>query len=228
MSSIGKPALAIAAALVLAPAAPAVAQLRFADPAAPLLPDLAQVGGPYVAPQMPQAVVVQPRPFRFILGIGLTGGGDKVATARYAYDDESNVRAGELVQLHGGIEWRVARLVTMQAVAGYHFDGADAYNGSVYFSRYPIELLAHYALAPRWRIGGGLRYTINPKLDGDGVARNINVKYDDGFGPVIEAEFLATNWLGIKLRGAFERFEARDGTGTKSGDHVGLFVNFYL
>jgi hypothetical protein len=227
MNSIGKPSLAIAAALVLAAAPPAAAQLRFADPQ-PRLPDLAQAGGPYMAPQMPQAVVVRPRPFRFIVGVGLTGGGDKVATARYYYDDDRNVRAGQLFQIHGGIEWRVAPLVTMQAVAGYHVDGADAYNGAVYFSRYPVELLAHYALAPRWRIGGGLRYTINPKLDGDGVARNINVKYDDGFGPVIEGEFLATNWLGIKLRGAFERFEARDGTGTKSGNHVGIFASFYF
>lgn len=212
--------LPLAAAAALLPGAPALAQLK--------LPDLAQVGDATASPGMAQAVVVQPRQYRIVLGLGATGGGDRLATARYNYSDDRNVRAGELLQIHGGIDWRVAPRVTMQAVVGFHTDGVDAWNGSVYFTRYPLELLAHYAVAPGWRIGGGLRYVINPRLDGDGAARDIRVDYDNAFGPVIEAEFFPIQWLGLKLRGAFEQYKARDGSGSKSGNHVGFFATFYF
>lgn len=210
---------ATAATLGCLPATAAFAQLK--------LPDLAQVGGPSASP-MPQAVVVEPRRFRVVVGLGITGGGDRLATARYYYDDDRNVRAGQLLQVHGGIDWRVAPRVTMQAVVGFHTDGVDSWNGSVYFTRYPVELLAHYGIAPGWRAGGGLRYTINPKLDGDGAARDINVGYKNSIGPVVEVEFFPTHWLGLKLRGVFERYEPEDGTGKKSGNHVGFFTSFYF
>ena len=225
----GVAAVALSAAVIV----PAQAQSK---PPELKLPDLAQVNGAPPPGGMPQAVVVQPRPIRFIAGIGVTGGGDRLATARYRnyyYYEDRDIRAGQLLQIHGGIEWRVAPAVTMQATIGYHGDSVDGWNGDIDFTRYPLELLAHYQFAPMWRVGGGLRYTINPRLDGwsidrSGVARDLDVKFKRSLGPVIEVEFLVARWVGIKLRGAFERYKPRGGGPTADGNHIGLFGNFYF
>lgn len=215
----------VAAALILVPAGDARAQLK--------IPDLAQVDGSVPPSGLPQAVVVRPRPVKFVVGIGVTGGGDRLASARYyggysRYDDDRSIRAGQLLQIHGGLEWRVAPSVTMQATVGYHTDGVDGWNGSIDFDRYPLELLAHYSFAPQWRAGGGLRYTLNPRLDGSGVARDYDIRFKRSLGPVVEVEFLPLNWLGIKLRAVFERYKPRDGGPAAEGNHVGVFANFYF
>lgn len=181
---------------------------------------------------MPQAVVVQPRPVKFVVGIGVTGGGDRLATARsgsyYGYREDRSVRAGELAQIHAGVEWRVAPAVTMQATIGYHFDSVDNWRGAIDFDRYPLELLAHYSFAQHWRAGGGLRYVLNPRLSGEGNERDIDIKFKRSLGPVVEVEFLPLNWLGIKLRGVIERYKPKDGGPSANGNHVGLFANFYF
>lgn len=215
----------VAASSTMWPATAAHAQLR--------LPDLAQVSTSPAPAPVPQAVVVQPRPVKFVVGLGVTGGGDRVGTTLdrdYYYDryDDRSIRAGQLLQVHAGVEWRVASAVTMQATIGYHGDSADDWSGSIDFYRYPLELLAHYSFAPQWRAGGGLRYTLNPRLDGSGYYRDTDVKFKRSLGPVIEVEFLPLNWMGIKLRGVFERYEPRDGGPKAKGDHVGLFANFYF
>ena len=214
----------LAATLIVLPATAAHAQLR--------LPDLAQVDTTPPPAAMPQAVVVQPRPVKFVVGIGVTGGGDRLATTRsgtyYRYNDDRSVRAGELVQIHAGLEWRVAPAVTMQATLGYHTDGVDNWRGAIDFDRYPLELLAHFSFAPQWRAGGGLRYTLNPRLSGEGNERDIDVKFKRSLGPVIEVEYLPLNWLGIKLRGVIERYKPKDGGPSANGNHFGLFANFYF
>ena len=218
----------VAAGLAFLPTGPALAQQL-------KLPDLAQVDGTSSA-GMPQAVVVRPRPVKFVVGIGFTGGGDRLATARFRdygyrysyYDDEESVRAGQLMQLNVGLEWRVAPALTMQGTIGYHWDGVDARNGDIDFTRYPLELLMHYQFAPQWRAGGGLRYTINPRLNGSGVARDLDTTFKRSFGPVVEVEFLPLNWLGVKLRGVVERYKPRDGGSSANGNHIGLFANFYF
>lgn len=223
------------AALLLLSSPLALAQ---GQPGAKLrLPDLAQVDqGP--APSLPQAVVVRPRPVKFVVGIGMTGGGDRLATAEvyrsyygyYGFDeyDERNIRAGQLVQLHAGIEWRVAPAVTMQALIGTHTDGASGWNGAIDFDRYPLELLGHFEFAPRWRAGGGLRYVFKNRLDGKGSMRDYDIKFKNSLGPVVEVEFLPLPWMGVKLRGVVERYKPRVGGESYNGNHVGIFANFYF
>lgn len=218
----------VATGVALLTAAPAQAQLK--------LPDLAQVDGGSSA-GMPQAVVVQPRPIKFVVGVGFTGGGDRLATARYrSYDywyggydyEDRSVRAGQLLQINAGVEWRVAPALTMQATIGYHTDSVNARNGDIDFTRYPLELLMHYQFAPQWRAGGGLRYTLNPRLDFSGVVNDPDVRFKRSIGPVVEVEYLPIRWLGIKLRGVIERYKPRDGGESANGNHFGLFANFYF
>src|SRR5690606_21698616 len=76
--------------------------------------------------------VVQPietRPLRFLIGAGLTHGGDKLATAYYEDGDELELRAGDTIALMAGIDYRVSPQFSIQGTIGYHFDSAPARNG---------------------------------------------------------------------------------------------------
>ena len=70
-------------------------------------------------------------PFKLLLGIGLTGGGDTLITVPFTDGSRDDIKAGELVQLYGGGEFRLADRLALQATVGYHVnDTRAASNGS--------------------------------------------------------------------------------------------------
>src|SRR5262245_28206956 len=108
------------------------------------------------------AAQAQERSVRGVLGLGLTGGGDTLATVVYTDGSTDSIKAGGLVHVFGGAEFSLGSAVTMQATIGYHVDETSgASNGSLRFSRYPVELLGHFQVAPQVRLGGGARFINN-------------------------------------------------------------------
>lgn len=167
--------------------------------------------------------------FHFILGAGLTGGGETLESVTYSDGHTEKIRSGGLVAIHGGGEYRFSETVSMQAVYGYHIDDtSSASNGSVRFSRYPFEFLGHYQVAEQWRLGGGLRVVTNAKLKGTGVASNVNAKFDNTTGLVLEAEYFTSRSFGVKIRGVSERYKLSGGGYSASGNHFGLYGNYYF
>ena len=179
-------------------------------------------------PAQAQIVYQDTRPVRFFVGGGLTAGGDRLVTARYINGSDDSLRGGGTVQFHGGVEFRVAPTVTLALSAGYHIDAIDTFWGSTWFGRVPIEALGHVQVDPRWRIGGGLRVAVNPKLSSDGFAPDVEEHFRTAVGPVLEVEYLFTRQFGLKLRGVSERYKSKAGLPTVDGDHVGLIFNFYF
>jgi hypothetical protein len=169
------------------------------------------------------------RPLHFVLGIGLTGGGEKLATVTYTNGDTQDIRSGGLVHYFAGVDVRAAPWVSVQATIGYHIDSsAGASNGSVRFTRVPVEALGYFHVNDRLRLGGGLRYVSSPELRGRGVASNVGDRYDNTVGGVLEGEYKFTNWFGLKLRGVSETYKSRNNGVKANGDHVGLYAAFYL
>jgi opacity protein-like surface antigen len=168
------------------------------------------------------------RPFKFVLGAGLTGGGATLANVTYTNGDSENIKAGGLLMLYGGLETRVGDLVRLQATFGYHIDDTNASNGRVRFSRYPIDVLALYPVSDNVRLGAGAQFVNNPKLKGSGVASGVNQEYDSTVGFILEGEYLFTPMIGLKLRGVSEKFKESN-TGVKvNGNHFGLLFNVYF
>lgn len=174
-------------------------------------------------------VQAQDRGARGILGIGLTSGGDTLASVQFTNGDTQDIKAGGLVHLYGGVELRVSPVVTMQATVGYQVDdtGSNS-NGALRFSRYPLEVLAHYQINNNVRIGGGARFVNNAKLTGSGVLTGINVDFDSTTGAVVEGEYLVTPSIGLKLRAVRETYKPSGGGPSADGSHVGFFFNWYL
>lgn len=87
-------------------------------------------------------------PLRFYGGMGLTLGGDKIASVTYTNGSESDINAGHGVQPSGGIDYRWSETFSMQMSIGYNVSGAFADNGDVSFSRWPIEVLGYLRTRP--------------------------------------------------------------------------------
>lgn len=165
---------------------------------------------------------------RLVIGLGLTHGGDKLASVDYTNGSSVSLYGGGLLVLHGGIEVQATEALSWQLTAGYHISAASASNGDVRFSRYPLNLLAHYAVAPKVRLGGGVEYASSPKFVVNGSLGDVHVGFRASTGPVAELEYLFTPRFGMKLRGALHRYRDDLRRETIDGSYLGLMFNFYL
>ncbi|HYJ97243.1 MAG TPA: outer membrane beta-barrel protein [Burkholderiaceae bacterium] len=173
------------------------------------------------------AAQAQERTVRGVLGLGLTGGGDTLATVVYTDGSTDNIKSGGLVHVFGGAEFRLGPQVTMQATVGYHVDETNGNSdGSLRFSRYPIELLGHYHVAPQFKLGGGARFVNNAKIDSSGVLSGARIDFDNTVGGVIEGEWMVTPFIGLKLRYVSERYKS--GAVSVDANHGGFYFSWYL
>ncbi len=163
----------------------------------------------------------------WVVAIGLDAGGDELAELEYENGNETSINAGQLFSLSGGVIFKTAPThfpsLETQLTVGYKIDTSFASNGDVTWSRYPIELLEFYTVN-NWRFGGGFTYHINPKLDGDGIASNINFSFDDAFGYIIEAGYLFRDFFYVDLR--YTGIEYSKWNISIDGNSVGVIAGF--
>jgi hypothetical protein len=176
-----------------------------------------------------QTQTLEPPPYQpvhFLFGIGVSGGGDKLASGQYKDGRTVDLRAGGALYLSAGVDYRLLPAFSLQGTINYHVDDASVWNGDFRFERYPIELIGYFQPDPAFRVGGGIRYTVSPKLSSNGKAPEANTSFDNARSAVVEAEYFAEPDMGIKLRYVHETFKER---GREiDGSHVGMSVNFYF
>ena len=166
---------------------------------------------------------------RYLLGMGYTAGGDKLATATYTDGSSDSISAGSGLILYGGMDYRVKDTVSIQGSLGYHFDSTKAaQNGEVMFRRIPLEFLVSYQVRNAIRVGGGARMVFSPKVKGSGIASSLNDSFSNTVGLVIEAEYLVTPRFGIKVRHVSEKYKLKNSTVSLDGSHFGLLTSFYF
>ncbi|WP_161974569.1 outer membrane beta-barrel protein [Piscinibacter terrae] len=167
--------------------------------------------------------------FRFLVGAGLTFGGDTLITVPFTDGSHEDIKAGGLVHLYGGGEFRLGDQVALQATIGYHVnDTSAASNGSVRFTRIPVDLLAMYQLNDTVRLGVGAQFVSGAELKGSGVASNINAKFDSTTGVILEGEYLFSPKAGVKLRYVAEKFKPQNSSTKIDGSQLGLMASYYF
>lgn len=181
----------------------------------------------YAAPQSPG--------LHFALTAGLTGGGDEIVTVQYSNHSSRDIRAGNLIELGAGVLYQSPDApISAQLTANYHFDYVPAKNGNASFDRYPIEGIVYYTGVSNWRLGAGLRLTLNPTAkysfdNGD----NFKATFDNTVGYLVEVGYAVTPQLWINLRGVHENYRVNhssvNGVDTTPadkqdihGDHIGI------
>jgi hypothetical protein len=173
-------------------------------------------------------------PARFFLSLGYSVGGDTLATAQYTNGTSGSVRAGSGGLLQAGIDIRLNPYWGLQGSVGFQQDSQNATNGSIAFTRYPIEALAFFYPRERFRIGAGVRKAVGATLGGSGVGNIGTVDFDSSLGTVVECEFLTRHrrhgQFGLSLRYVSENFTANGmaGAPTVNGDHFGFGMSWYF
>lgn len=182
------------------------------------------------APAAVAAAVDNINPLRFLVGLGLTFGGDDLLTIIYTDGATATVKAGGGFMIYAGAEYRLNENVSLQATLGYHDDSITAKNAEASFSRIPLEFMGYFHVNDAIRLGAGTRFVSSPKLTASGGVppRNINQSFDSTIGLVIEGEWLIGPRFGLKLRNVSEKYKAQGFAGTVSGNHTGIMGNFYF
>jgi hypothetical protein len=188
---------------------------------------LAAVAVTALAPTLAHAGLDSANPVHPLLGIAITGGGDKLSTVDYTNGTSQDITAGGLVQLYGGIEYHPqGSPVAFQGTFGYHVDSTHARNGNQQFSRWPLEAIALFNVAPKFRLGAGLRYASSPKFTSDGAGDVGNADFKAQVGAILMGEWLITPSMGVQLRYVHETYKL-DGASI-DGSHGGLGFNYYF
>jgi hypothetical protein len=163
-----------------------------------------------------------------VLGVGFTGGGETLATVRYVDGNSSNIKSGGLVAFYGGYDYRFSNKMSLLATVGYHYHDKSGSNGGLTFKRYPLEVLGYYGIAEQFRLGGGIRYVMNPRISSSGVLDGTNYEYDNTIGGILEAEYLYAPNAGIKLRAVNEKYKLKGTSTSVSGNHGGIYASYYF
>ncbi|HEX7639692.1 MAG TPA: hypothetical protein VF457_14945, partial [Burkholderiaceae bacterium] len=151
----------------------------------------------------------------------------RFASVQFTDGETTDVRAGQLVDVYVGGEWRAPRSpLAVQVTAGYHFDNVGARNGSIRFERFPFEATALWRLAPAWRLGVGARYSAGARLHSSGVTDIGDYDFKSSLGGLVMGEWLVTPHMGLQLRYVHETFRL-DGI-SYDGSHGGVGFNYYF
>jgi hypothetical protein len=166
---------------------------------------------------------------RGLVGLGLTFGGETIGKVVYENGDTSTLHSSGVADLRGGMEYQLqGQPVALELSIGYHFDKVNAKNGDASFTRFPLELIGHYALNEYWRVGFGLRKSLSTELQVN-FSGGSTTKFTSSVGPLIEAEYFVTPQFSFKGRYVVENFTSDDVYKDKlKGSHGGIYGMFYF
>jgi len=169
------------------------------------------------------------RPFKVAFQLGVTEGGDNLATVYYSNGGRQDIRAGALLHFAAGVLWQPEDMpFSWQATYGYHVNEAYASNSSTRFSRFPLEVLAFYNGVGRWRFGGGVRFVNDAEFRSD-IGSVSSVKFDNTTGVVAEVGYDFGRALWLSCRFVAEKYRPKSLNGAPAqgpdvnGDHVGIY-----
>lgn len=178
------------------------------------------LGAALVASGAAQAADIRP-----LFNAGFDFGGDTMVSAVFTDGSTETIKANEGVYLGGGAAIITdARDWEFHVTLGYKFTMIDATNGDVEWTRFPLEVLAFYRFQ-KARLGGGLAYHLNPKLEGSGVVGGLNVEFKNAAGAVLQADWLVTDALALGIRYTALEYDAK-GPFTGSAKSNGVGVSF--
>ena len=182
-----------------------------------------------LAPTLAHAGLDSGNPIHPLIGIALTGGGDKLSSVEFSNGGSKDITAGGLVHLYGGAEYHEkGSPIGFQATIGYHFDNTSADNGSQRFERFPIEAIALYDVAPKFRLGIGARYAMSAKFTSSGAGQigDGDYNFKSQLGGLLMGEWLITPSMGLQLRYVHETYKLNGFS--IDGSHGGLGFNYYF
>ena len=168
---------------------------------------------------------------KFVGQVAYGIGGEKLVAGNYSNGDSWSIRAGQGLELSVGAELPIQPDWSARLTMGWQQDTTNAKNGSVKFTRYPIELLGIYKLNEQWRLGAGLHKSNSPKLTSSGAASFGNYEFEASGGLTLMAQYKLGPATGgerrwsnaIEVRFIQEKFKLKGSmSDSASGNHVAV------
>lgn len=190
---------------------------------------------PFAAALLSLPAVAQAMEVRGIVKAGFEFGGDNLSAVPASAVGPEKIKANAGLMYGGGVAFtNDARTFAVETTIG---SKSQEYNGSVQkyeFSRTPLDVLAFYIFPPgewrqpRFRLGVGATYHINPRLKERGDVATRTTDFDNALGFVAQADVLfvfARGRAGINfgLRYTNINYEP-DGLPSIKGEGVGVFI----
>jgi len=159
-----------------------------------------------------------------IVAMGLTGGGETIATYRvswYGETDDVDVTLGGNFFIYAGGRFFWPRTSLGLLVQGGAFvGGISDYVSSADLTRWPVEAIGFYETG-RLRLGAGVTRHIDPTFQEKGIG-DLQLDFEDATGTVYQAEYLLGRWtLGTRYVAIDYRYRDL----TLDADHWGLFAS---
>ena len=175
-----------------------------------------------------------------MIQIGYDFAGETLATVE-EYDyyngyETSKIRAGQGLSLEvGAVIENNTKDFEAQFLVGYKSDDESTNNGSVSWDRIPFTALAMLK-NNRWKIGGGVTYHLNPKLNGSFSGYDNNGKYfndsvDDSYenalGGIVQVQYQMSNNIAFGLKGTFIEYKLKSNPSiVANGNSIGLNFSY--
>jgi hypothetical protein len=160
---------------------------------------------------------------RPVLVAGYDAGGDKIVNVTFTSGNSDSIRANEGLYVGGGISMlNAARNIEFLGTLSVKYQGLHAENGDVTWISYPLDALLFYRIQS-FRLGGGLTYVISPGLKGSGAASNVDSRFDNAAGAVVQGDYLLDS-VSLGLR--YTLIDYKVGGTTIKGSGVGVSFAF--
>lgn len=164
-------------------------------------------------------------PAGLLLQAGFDVGGDEMVRAVFVGGESDSINAGEL--MHFDIGFSVPSATSnpaweSQLTIGWKNDSIDAGNGTMDWSRYPVDFLQFY-IVNEWRFGAGLTWHMDPTLEGNGVVAG-KVAFENAFGFLLEADYLMGLNRAVFLGARLTLIEYEVDTASISADSLGAVL----
>ena len=188
--------------------------------------------------QPPVAQKVQPhiskesQTFKWVIGLGVDLGGEKLGTVTYSDGSTAPVNA------NSGLSFNIGGVVpngknsgfSTQVTLGYKSGGPKIWNNDVNWSAISLEAIEHYG-SNNFRMGLGVSYQINPQLKVNLPSSSSISKYNNAIGLIAQIGWIPVREnYSIDLRYTAIKFQSNDlpNSPSTNGSVAGLYASFYF
>lgn len=181
-------------------------------------------------PAVPEVAKPAPRTLSFLYRLNLEFGGDDIATIMLTDGNTNTLTAGGLAAWSGGLFYHPDAPFTLEATLGYKSQKLSYDNGSIGFTRYPVDVIASLR-AGGFRIGLGGTAHFSPTISCSiGGVCGGEVSLDTAYGGIVQSAYSFQRGtvafdLGVRLtRIKYSNSEIHN----LDGSCVGLFLGGWL
>lgn len=153
-----------------------------------------------------------------------------LVTTVYTDGSTDEITGGEGFTLSGGIYIPIEKDIGIQATIGYKIDSVDANNGTIDFTRIPLDVLVFKHFGDKHSIAAGGTYHLSPTFtcEVSGVCTG-SLNFDSALGLIAEYSYAIKKNTegGMKIGLRYTNISYELGAASLDGSSIGMILYLY-